>query len=193
MCFGLSVCASEGRAQADYRNLDTGRPIAVEDAQPIEFHAFEAQFGIPRFSREGRGRWSFGFEPELKWGILKDTQIGYSSEAVVSHDSQNTVFVGRDQQLHRPCASIESSGPRSNGMALTLHRENNRMRMKDLTLPLLLWATLAVPLRGADNLRLNQRLDYSSDSQDGPLITGDNMKDGAVAGQPNYIIFYGEG
>jgi hypothetical protein len=65
--------------------------------------------------------------------------------------------------------------------------------MKDLTLPLLLWATLAVPLRGADNLRLNQRLDYSSDSQDGPLITGDNMKDGAVAGQPNYIIFYGEG
>jgi hypothetical protein len=100
MCFGLSVCASEGRAQADYRNLDTGRPIAVEDAQPIEFHAFEAQFGIPRFSHEGRGRWSFGFEPELKWGILKDTQIDYSSEAVVSHDSQNTVFVGRDQQLH---------------------------------------------------------------------------------------------
>ena len=67
------------------------------------------------------------------------------------------------------------------------------MRMKDLTLPLLLWATLAVPLRGADNLRLNQRLDYSSDSQDGPLITGDHMEDGALEGQPNYIIFYGEG
>ena len=69
------------------------------------------------------------------------------------------------------------------------------MRMKDLTLPLLLWATLTVPvpLRGADNLRLNQRLDYSSDSQDGPLITGDHMEDGAVEGQPNYIIFYGEG
>ena len=67
------------------------------------------------------------------------------------------------------------------------------MRMKDLTLPLLLWATLTVPLRGADNLRLNQRLDYSSDSQDGPLITGDHMEDGALEGQPNYIIFYGEG
>ncbi len=67
------------------------------------------------------------------------------------------------------------------------------MKIKKLTLPLLLWATLAVPLRGADNLRLNQRLDYSSDSQDGPLITGDHMGDGAVEGQPNYIIFYGEG
>ena len=65
--------------------------------------------------------------------------------------------------------------------------------MKTLALPLLLWATLAVPLRGADNLRLNPRLNYSSDSQDGPLITGDHMEDGAVRGQPNYVIFYGEG
>ncbi len=48
-------------------------------------------------------------------------------------------------------------------------------------------------LRAAENLRLNQKLDYSSDSQDGPLITGDHMEDGAVEGQPNYIIFYGEG
>ena len=67
------------------------------------------------------------------------------------------------------------------------------MRMKRLTQPLLLWAALAVPLCGADNLRLNQRLNYSSDSQDGPLITGDHMEDGAVHGKPNYIIVYGEG
>ena len=67
------------------------------------------------------------------------------------------------------------------------------MKMKALTLPLLLWVTLAVPLESADNLRLNPRLDYSSDSQDGPLITGGHMEDGVVGGQPNYIIFYGEG
>ena len=67
------------------------------------------------------------------------------------------------------------------------------MRMKTLALPLLLWVTLAVPLRGADNLRLHPRLNYSSDSQDGPLITGDHMDDGAMQGQPNYVIFYGEG
>ena len=45
----------------------------------------------------------------------------------------------------------------------------------------------------ADNLKLNQHLDYSSDSQDGPLITGDNMDKGVVEGVPNHIIFYGEG
>lgn len=54
-----------------------------------------------------------------------------------------------------------------------------------LAAPGLLWA--------AENLRLNPKLDYSSDSQDGPLITGDHMQEGAVAGKPNYVIVYGEG
>jgi hypothetical protein len=45
----------------------------------------------------------------------------------------------------------------------------------------------------ADNLRLNQKLDYSSDSHDGPLITGDHMLDGPAKGKPNYVIIYGEG
>jgi len=45
----------------------------------------------------------------------------------------------------------------------------------------------------ADNLRLNSKLDYTSDSQDGPLISGDHLEDGASAGKVNYIIMYGEG
>jgi len=45
----------------------------------------------------------------------------------------------------------------------------------------------------ADNLKLNQHLDYSSDSQDGPLITGDHLDDGVVTGKPSYVIIYGEG
>jgi len=48
-------------------------------------------------------------------------------------------------------------------------------------------------LRAAENLRLNPRLDYSSDSQDGPLITGDHLEDGAVRGKPNYVFMFGEG
>lgn len=52
---------------------------------------------------------------------------------------------------------------------------------------------LALQSFAAENLRLNQHLDYSSDSHDGPLITGDKMMDGAVAGKPNYLIIYGEG
>ena len=54
-------------------------------------------------------------------------------------------------------------------------------------------AVTVAPLQAGENLRLNQHLDYSSDSQDGPLITGDHMDEGAAAGQPNYVIFYGEG
>ncbi len=48
-------------------------------------------------------------------------------------------------------------------------------------------------LFSADNLKLNQHLDYSSDSQDGPLITGDHLDDGAATGKPSYVIIYGEG
>ena len=62
--------------------------------------------------------------------------------------------------------------------------------MRKIMLALVL---VAAQLWGAENLKLNPHLDYSSDSQDGPLITGDHMEDGAVAGKPNYIIFYGEG
>jgi|SRR5437868_11823730 len=52
---------------------------------------------------------------------------------------------------------------------------------------------LSIPTFAADNLRLNQKLDYSSDSQDGPLISGDHLQDGPAAGKPNYVIIYGEG
>ena len=46
---------------------------------------------------------------------------------------------------------------------------------------------------GADNLKLNPHLDYTRDSQDGPLITGDGMDAGPMAGKPTYVIMYGEG
>ncbi len=53
--------------------------------------------------------------------------------------------------------------------------------------------SVAANLRAAENLRLNPRLDYSSDSQDGPLITGDHVEDAAVPGKPNYVFMFGEG
>ena len=67
------------------------------------------------------------------------------------------------------------------------------MSKKSLILLTFLGLMCAPTSYGADNLRLNQRLNYSSDSQDGPLITGDHMDEGAVQDKPNYIIFYGEG
>ena len=61
---------------------------------------------------------------------------------------------------------------------------------------LLMTATLALGLAAsasaAENLKLNPKLDYSSDSQDGPLITGDNMEAAAASGRPAYVIMYGE-
>jgi hypothetical protein len=44
-----------------------------------------------------------------------------------------------------------------------------------------------------ENLKLNSKLDYTSDSIDGPLITGSDAQSGFVAGKPNYVIIYGEG
>jgi hypothetical protein len=48
-------------------------------------------------------------------------------------------------------------------------------------------------LGAAENLKLNPHLDYSSDSQDGPLITGVQMDEGLSPDMPNYVIFFGEG
>jgi hypothetical protein len=43
----------------------------------------------------------------------------------------------------------------------------------------------------ATNLKLNPVLDYTSDSNDGPLITGDGLSDGSLRnGTPAYVIFY---
>jgi hypothetical protein len=54
-------------------------------------------------------------------------------------------------------------------------------------------ALLTIPAFAADNLRLNDHLDYTSDSHDGPLITGDHLDAGPTASRPTYVIIYGEG
>jgi hypothetical protein len=64
--------------------------------------------------------------------------------------------------------------------------------MKTIMFAMIMLA-VTLPSLAADNLKLNPKLDYSSDSQDGPLITGDNMQAGFTAGKPAYVIMYGEG
>src|SRR6201997_3173285 len=58
---------------------------------------------------------------------------------------------------------------------------------------LCLFLLLSPLLFAIDNLKLNSKLDYTSDSIDGPLITGSDAQSGFVAGKPNYVIIYGEG
>ena len=56
----------------------------------------------------------------------------------------------------------------------------------------LLWMALSSLALAGDNLKLNPKLDYSSDSQDGPLISGEHMDSGFVSGKPAYVIMVGE-
>jgi len=66
--------------------------------------------------------------------------------------------------------------------------------MKRIALHVVLMLTVSSSVLFAiDNLKLNSKLDYTSDSLDGPLITGDDAQSGFVPGKPNYVIIYGEG
>ncbi len=67
------------------------------------------------------------------------------------------------------------------------------MTMKNVVRLLCLLLLAAPTLFAIDNLKLNPHLDYGSDSLDGPLITGSEIKSGFVSGKPNYVIMYGEG
>ena len=73
---------------------------------------------------------------------------------------------------------IDCRGPGANRVA----KKGHTTSMNRLVTSVLLAVALsgAANLRAAENLRLNPRLDYSSDSQDGPLITSDHMEKGAV-------------
>ena len=68
------------------------------------------------------------------------------------------------------------------------------MSVKTTVLRLLVFLVLSSPLVFAiDNLKLNSKLDYTSDSLDGPLIRGDDAQSGFFPSKPNYVIMYGEG
>lgn len=71
---GLLAIPVTARAQHDYRNLDRGRPLATEDAYPVEAGALEVM--IPwSFEREA-GASGLMFEPELTWGIIRNAMVG---------------------------------------------------------------------------------------------------------------------
>jgi|SRR5438105_2293666 len=67
------------------------------------------------------------------------------------------------------------------------------MKPKSVTHVLVLLLAFSAAAFCADDLKLNPKLDYNSDSQDGPLITGENSSAGAAAGRVNYVIIFQEG
>ncbi len=74
----LIVLAGNARpasAQTDYYNTDSGRPVTIEDAYPVERHAFELQLAPVRLERAVGGVYGWQFEPELAYGIMPRTQL----------------------------------------------------------------------------------------------------------------------
>ncbi|HEU0076252.1 MAG TPA: hypothetical protein VFQ76_01310, partial [Longimicrobiaceae bacterium] len=72
-----ALCALAGPlgAQTDYYNTDKGRPVRVEDALPVERHAFELQLAPLRLERASGGVYSWELAPEIAYGILPRTQL----------------------------------------------------------------------------------------------------------------------
>lgn len=71
----LTLSAAPAAAQTDYYNTDTGRPLQIEDAYPLERRAFEIQAAPVRLERARGGLYHWGIEPEIAFGILPRTQI----------------------------------------------------------------------------------------------------------------------
>lgn len=63
------------RAQTDYYNTDTGRPMLIEDAYALEKRGFELQVAPMRLTRSAGGVYTWGIEPELAFGIARRTQF----------------------------------------------------------------------------------------------------------------------
>jgi hypothetical protein len=71
----LAISAGSLPAQIDYRNLDRERPVATEDAYPVERHAFELLVPF-RSEREHAGDRLHLVPLELEYGVVDNAQIG---------------------------------------------------------------------------------------------------------------------
>jgi hypothetical protein len=67
--------AGAARAQIDYRNLDDDRPVATEDAYPVERYAFEL-LAAYRFENEADGGQLHAAVPEITYGAARNLQVG---------------------------------------------------------------------------------------------------------------------
>ena len=70
---GVALLAAPARAQIDYRNLDHGRPGAVEDAYPVERYGFELTAGSGVHWGSGSGR--YRFVPGLAYGLFRGGEV----------------------------------------------------------------------------------------------------------------------
>lgn len=75
---GYGIAVDQARAQVDFRNLDTERPIRVTDAYPVERYAFEVSFPYGLSLGDGPARHVVG--PHLDYGIGRNLMIGVGAD-----------------------------------------------------------------------------------------------------------------
>jgi hypothetical protein len=81
--------ARQASAQAEYRNLDAGFPIRIEDATVTERYALDLDLANMRFDALSAGRKRLELEPTVSYGILPRTEVWlrvptYYREATIS-------------------------------------------------------------------------------------------------------------
>ena len=79
-------------AQEDFRAADLDRPIKVEDANPIEFRAWEMEVGSRGSAREGSQHLETVLE--LKAGLLRNAQLGIELGPVLERGGSVGTEVG---------------------------------------------------------------------------------------------------
>lgn len=114
-----SMAASALAAQTDYYNTDSGRPVRIEDAYPVERYAFELQVAPLRLERSDGGVYTGTFEPELAYGILPRTNVEIGFPLVVSGgaDRERTTGLGGVELSVFHNLNVETAGLPAFGIA----------------------------------------------------------------------------
>ncbi len=161
-------------AQTDYFNLDDDRPVAVEDALPLERYAFELQVAPARVEREAGGTTVWSLTPELAYGVLPRTDVSLhlGMAAVSGADSADDVSgvsgveVVLFHQLNRESLSLPALAL-SGGLAFPvggLAGESTHATVK---------AIASRSLRGvrrATRIHANAAYTIGDEDQDGPAV-----------------------
>ncbi len=74
LILAVPLLTSSPSPAADHRNLEEDNPITMEDAFVIAYRSFEQQ-PVFRYEYGGKRGEVFTLEPELKWGLMKNTQL----------------------------------------------------------------------------------------------------------------------
>jgi hypothetical protein len=71
----LATCPVVAAAQTEYYNLDSNRPLRVEDALPTERRSLDVQFAPFRVDALGAGARRWRADPKLSFGVASLTEV----------------------------------------------------------------------------------------------------------------------